>query len=172
MKHFNKPFYLLFAIFSCCSLLCGCAEKEVTCPFTEANWENTSEEILALEPELTEGGESSYYGDSYIGPKTYQDLAGTIQYMFDEDGKLALIQWSYKAATADDAQTLYQTLHRDLEDKYGEGDFNSKFSSSIGGDVWYLENGNIILMYAEVSDYQAVQLSFVSPDHSLDNPNK
>ena len=172
MKHLLKPFSLLLTLLFCVSCLCGCGAKEVKCPFTEANWESTIEDIKALETDLEEGGESSYYGASYLAPSTYRDLDGTVQYMFDEEDNLALVQWSYETDSLDELETLYQTIHNELTDSYGEGGFESQFSSSIGGDVWYLENGNIILMFSAVDDYKAIHLSYVSPDHSLENPNK
>lgn len=167
MKHLQKIACLLAAVLMMASCLTGCSEQEVHCPFTEITWENSVEDIFALEGENYEEGESLYYGDSYVYPKTYKDLEGTIQYMFDEKDNLACMVWLYSCDSADDVTALYDEITEELTDTYGEGGLKTPFASQVGGNVWYLDGGNIILMASTVDEYKAIQFSFVSPEHSL-----
>ena len=91
MKQLRKVVCLALILVMSASCLFGCGKKEVICPFTEIKWDNSAEDIFALEGEDYEEGESLYYGDSYIYSKEYKGFDGTVQYMFDEKGKLASI---------------------------------------------------------------------------------
>lgn len=168
MKQLRKVLCLAFILVMSTSCLFGCGGKEVVCPFTEIKWENTVEDIFALEGENYEEGESLYYGDSYVYPKEYKGYNGTIQYMFDEKDKLACMVWLYSSESHDEVFGLYEEITKELTDEYGEGGLDSAFASQVGGNVWYLDGGNIILMASLVDEYKAVQFSFVSPKHSLD----
>lgn len=168
MKQLRKVLCLIFIFVMSTSCLFGCGAKEVTCPFTEIKWENTVEDIFALEGENYEEGESLYYGDSYVYPKEYKGYNGTIQYMFDEKDKLACMVWLYSSESGDEISDLYKEITEELTAEYGEGGLDSAFASQVGGNVWYLDGGNIILMASLVDEYKAVQFSYVSPKHSLD----
>lgn len=172
MKQLRKVVCLALILVMSTSCLFGCSTQKVICPFTEIKWENTAEDIFALEGENYEEGESLYYGDSYVYPKEYKGYDGTIQYMFDEDGKLASMVWLYSNEDGDEIFDLYKEITYELIDEYGEGSLDSAFASQVGGNVWYLDGGNIILMASLVADYKAVQFSFVSPKHSVDNPKQ
>ena len=88
--------------------------------------------------------------------------------MFDEKDKLACMVWLYSSESHDEVFGLYEEITKELTDEYGEGGLDSAFASQVGGNVWYLDGGNIILMASLVDEYKAVQFSFVSPKHSLD----
>ena len=169
MKQLRKVVCLALILVMSASCLFGCGKKEVICPFTEIKWDNSAEDIFALEGEDYEEGESLYYGDSYIYSKEYKGFDGTVQYMFDEKGKLASMVWLYSSEDGDEIFDLYKEITNELTNEYGEGGLDSAFASQVGGNVWYLEGGNIILMASLVEDYKAVQFSFVSPKHSVDN---
>lgn len=171
MKQLRKAVCLALILVMSTSCLFGCAAKEVICPFTDIKWENTVDDIFALEGENYEEGESLYYGDSFVYPKEYKGYNGTIQYMFDEKGKLASMVWLYSSDSSDEVYDLYEEITNELTDEYGEGGLNSAFASQVGGNVWYLDGGNIILMASLVDEYKAVQFSFVSPKHSVDKSN-
>lgn len=170
MKHLRKTICLILSFLLSVTVLLGCSQKEVICPFTEITWENSTEDIFALEGEDYEDGDALYYGPSYKYNKEYRGLNGTIQYMFDENDKLACMAWLYASDSMEEIQTLYDTIHQELVDEYGKGGYESEFQSQITGDVWYLDGGNIILLISTVNEYKALQLSFVSPEHSLDEP--
>lgn len=172
MRQLYKSFCLILIMLLSISCFGGCAKKEVTCPFTEITWEDSFEEIKALEGEDYEDGESLYYGACYNYPKEYKGVEGTIQYMFDEEDKLACMAWLYVADSSEEIEKLYQTLHDEMVDTYGEGGLDSQFDSQINGDVWYLDGGNIIIIVSTVENYKALQFSFVSPEHSLEEPKK
>lgn len=168
MKQLRKTICLALILVMSIACLSGCTTKEVICPFTEIKWDNTVEDIFALEGEDYEEGESLYYGDSYVYPKEYKGFDGTIQYMFDEKDNLACMVWLYSSDSHDEIWNLYEEITNELTEEYGEGGLDSAFASQVGGDVWYLDGGNIILMASLVDEYKAVQFSFVSPDHSLE----
>ena len=170
MKHSRKILCLVLSFLLSASFLLGCGTKEVICPFTEITWDNTAEDIFALEGEEYEDGDALYYGASYKYEKEYRGLNGSIQYMFDEEDKLACMAWLYASDSQDEIQKLYDTIHEEMVDKYGKGGYESEFQSQITGDVWYLEGGNIILLISTVDEYKALQFSFVSPQHSLEEP--
>ena len=172
MKQLRKVICLALILVMSTSCLFGCGAQKVICPFTEITWDNTVDDIFALEGENYEEGESLYYGDSYVYPKEYKGFDGTIQYMFDEDGKLASMVWLYSNEDGDEIFDLYKEITYELIDEYGEGSLDSSFASQVGGNVWYLDGGNIILMASLVADYKAVQFSFVSPKHSIENPKQ
>lgn len=51
MKRLRKSVILLFLI-AMCLFICSCGRsKKAECPFTEITWENTLDEVLALEGE-------------------------------------------------------------------------------------------------------------------------
>lgn len=170
MKHLHKLLSLLLILSLALSCLIGCSKKEVICPFTKITWQDTLEDIQKLEGKDYEEGESLYYGECYNYPKEFKGVTGTLQYMFDEEDKLACMAWLYSSDSLEEIETLYKTLHEDLEAEYGKGKYDSQFASEIGGDVWYQDGGNIILLLSTVDEYKAIQLSYVSPEHSLDEP--
>lgn len=170
MKHLRKMICLFLSFLLSVSFLLGCTQKEVICPFTEITWTNSAEDIFALEGKDYEDGDALYYGASYKYEKEYRGLNGSIQYMFDENDKLACMAWLYASDSQEEIQSLYDTIHKEMVDKYGKGGYESEFQSQISGDVWYLEGGNIILLISTVDEYKALQFSFVSPEHSLEEP--
>ena len=52
-----------------------------------------------------------------------------------------------------------------MEDTYGESGYDSENPTNYG-DVWYLENGNILLMVVTTDTQQALQYSYLNPEVS------
>lgn len=168
MRYLNKTFcIILSAVFISFSLM-GCSNKTVTCPFTEITWDKTAEDVIAYEGENYTEGISNYKGDCYVYPKQYKDLDGSIQYMFDEEGQLGSVTWQTTFETADEVTDFYNQLNEELTDSYGKSGFDSDLYADLGGNVWYQKDGNIILMKSTVNEFLGIQLTYVSPDHSVE----
>lgn len=172
MKYFHKSIPALLIIMGCTSLFFGCGPKKpekVTCPFTEITWENTLEEVQALEGEAIESYASIYDGMTYSYSKEYDGMDGTIKYMFDDEEKLMCMAWLYIPEDAKDLDEVYIKLKEQTEDLYGKSGFSS---SQLGakGDVWYLEDGNILIGVMSTGINEAVQYQFFHPDVSSEKP--
>ena len=88
MKRLRKSVILLFLI-AMCLFICSCGRsKKAECPFTEITWENTLDEVLALEGEPLDSYPSTYSGTTYTFSKDFHDMSGTIKYMFDDNEKM------------------------------------------------------------------------------------
>ena len=77
MKRLRKSVILLFLI-AMCLFICSCGQsKKAECPFTEITWENTLDEVLALEGEPLDSYPSTYSGTTYTFSKDFHDMSGT-----------------------------------------------------------------------------------------------
>ncbi len=157
---------LLFILMVCCS-----KGEEIQAPFSTLTWSATAEDVVALEGSDYKEGEPVYSGDCYTYAHEYKGMTGTLQYMFDEKGRLASVAWLCTSTSLDEIQSLYAKEQAEITEKYGEGGFDSQYASQIGGDVWYTDGGNIILLMSTVDEYQALQISYVNPRHALAKPN-
>lgn len=152
----------------------GCQQKKAECPFTTITWEDTLEDIMALEGSSAETYESIYDGTTYTFPKEYDGLDGTIKYSFDSEEKLVSLSWMYIAKDSKDLEEVYDKLHSEAEDMLGESGFqftSDKFADLASpGDVWYLEDGNILINTVDTADVQILQYTFLHPDVSEERP--
>ena len=140
MKRLRKSVILLFLI-AMCLFICSCGRsKKAECPFTEITWENTLDEVLALEGEPLDSYPSTYSGTTYIFSKDFHDMSGTIKYMFDDNDRLMSMAC-----------------------------FDSDMGTAKG-NVWYLESGNIIVGVMSTGVNEAVQYQFLHPDVSNEKP--
>lgn len=102
MKRLRKSVILLFLI-AMCLFICSCGQsKKAECPFTEITWENTLDEVLALEGEPLDSYPSTYSGTTYTFSKDFHDMSGTIKYMFDDNDRLMSMAWLYIPESKDD----------------------------------------------------------------------
>ena len=108
MKHSTKFIASFLLLTSFIFSLCGCSspQKQVTCPFTEITWENTLEDVQALEGELLDSYYSSYKGTTYVYEKEYLGLSGTIKYMFDDKENLKSMAWLYLPESDEDLEEV------------------------------------------------------------------
>lgn len=137
-------------------------ELDVVSPFTEITWEDDFEDVTNLEGDNYESYDSVYGGTTYTFPKEYLNLDGTIKYMFDGEGKLMCVAWSYGSNNLDSLTELYDEIHSDVEATYGESGYNANASTNFG-DVWHLDGGNIILSVMNTNTQKALQYSYVNP---------
>lgn len=168
MKRLRKSVILLLLV--SVSLLCSCGQsRKVECPFTEITWENTLDDVLALEGEPLDSYASTYSGTTYTFSKDFHDMSGTIKYMFDDNDKLMSMAWLYIPESKEDLENVYQTLCDETNQLYGESGFDSDMGTAKG-NVWYLEDGNILVGVMSTGSNEAVQYQFFHPDVSSEKP--
>ena len=173
MKQLRNSVILLFLV-SVSLLLCSCGQsdgqsKKVECPFTEITWDNSLDDVLALEGEPLDSYDSIYSGTTYTFQKDFHDMSGTIKYMFDGDDKLMSMAWLYIPESKEDLENVYQTLFDETNQLYGESGFDSDMGTAKG-NVWYLKDGNILIGVMLTGVNEAVQYQFFHPDVSSEKP--
>ena len=169
MKRLRKSVILLLFV-SVSLLLCSCGQsRKVECPFTEITWENTLDDVLALEGEPLDSYASTYSGMTYTFSKDFHGMSGTIKYMFDDNDKLMSMAWLYIPQSKEDLENVYQTLCDETNQLYGESGFDSDMGTAKG-NVWYLEDGNILVGVMSTGSNEAVQYQFFHPDVSSKKP--
>lgn len=171
MKQFTKftASLLLLASVTLSLFGCGSTVKEVTCPFTEITWESTLEDIQALEGELQDSYYSSYKGTTYVYEKEYLGLTGTIKYMFDDEEKLRSMAWLYLPESDEELEDVYADLVKQTNKLYGKSGFDSDMTTAKG-EVWYLEDGNILIAVMSTGVNEAIQYQFFHPEVSSEKP--
>lgn len=151
------------------SLLAGCGSKADStlpdCPFSELKWSSTVKEMEKAEGTDYETYDSVYGGTTYTYDKQYQGVSGTVKYMFDEDQKLACIAWAYGSESADELYQLYNAIHAEVVAAHGESGYDTEKETNYG-DIWYLDEGNIIISTMLTDSQKALQFSYLSPEHS------
>lgn len=166
---FKRSFFSILMVLLLTSLtLAGCAKTKeeekppaMDCPFSELTWDSTYDNMIELEGEPTENHPSVYNGTTYSYPMNYMDLDGTVKYMFDENNELMCIAWAC-AGDKDNLQESYDTIKKDLVDTFGESGYNTSNATNYG-DVWYLDDGHIILSVVTTDQQKALQYSYQSP---------
>ena len=169
MKNLQKSCCLILVFVVCLFTICGCSAKKVECPFTEITWENTPEDVKALEGEPIDSYTSIYYGTTYTYEKEYNGMKGTVKYMFDDQDKLMSMAWLYIPESDEDMQSVYDTLRNETNRLYGKSGFDSNMGTAMG-EVWYLEDGNILIGVMSTGVNEAVQYQFFHPDVSSPKP--
>lgn len=106
---------------------------------------------------------------TYTFSKDFHDMSGTIKYMFDDNDKLMSMAWLYIPESKEDLENVYQTLCDETNQLYGESGFDSDMGTAKG-NVWYLEDGNILVGVMSTGSNEAVQYQFFHPDVSSKKP--
>ena len=166
MKRQNVFRKLVVCSLLAAALITGCGKSSYkTAPFTTLDWDATLDDVVALEGEDYEE-DASYLGHAYDYPKTYNDVDGTIRYVISEDdGTLKSVSWTYEAPEGSDISEMFITLHDELEDELGEsGEYTEDATTCT--DIWRREAGNITIISIISTDYNALMLSYLSPDSS------
>lgn len=155
---------VLTALFFLCALTACGQQKESrsVCPFTGLDWNSTIADMTAAEGEDYSTYDSLYGGLCYTYPKEYEGRPGTIKYMFDGEDRLMSIAWAYSAETAEDLETLYDTISASIVEKYGESGYDAGGVGNYGG-VWYREEGDIILSTMMTAETKALQYAYLHP---------
>lgn len=149
----------------------GCSEQKehVSVPFTEITWNSTLEEVQSKAGELLESYPSSYKGTTYVYAKSYDGMNGTIKYMFDADNHLKSMAWLYLPSSDQDLEDVYSKLVSQTTKWYGDSGFNSDLVTAKG-EVWYLEEGNILIGVMSTGINEAIQYQYFHPDVSSEKP--
>lgn len=170
MKHTKKLIFLLLFLSNITFLLSGCSSsKEVTIPFTKITWESSLEEVQDSEGELLDSYYSSFRGTTYVYEKEYLGLPGSIKYMFDDNEKLMSVAWLYLPESNEDLESVYADLVNQTNQLYGKSGFDSDMNTAKG-EVWYLENGNILIGVMSTGINEAIQYQFFHPEVSSQKP--
>lgn len=176
MSQASRRIFLCFILTLFIASSTGCQKKAAECPFATITWEDTLEDIMALEGDPAETYDSVYDGITYTFPKEYDGLKGTIKYMFDDKEKLVCLSWLYETDDSGDLAEVYDQLHAQVEEMLGESGFqfhSEQFADLTSpNDVWYLEGGNVILSTVDTSDLKVLQYTFKHPDVSEEKPVK
>ncbi len=170
MKYFFRIICGLFFCFfiapsAACSTLSYEEDVSFRCPFTELNWESSLEDIITIEGKDYSTYDSVYGGLCYTFPKEYMDLNGTIKYMFDENLNLVCVAWAYTSEDAQELYSLYDTINASVNQIFGESEYNPQNSTNYG-NVWYREDGNIILSIMNADFNKALQYAYLHPSVS------
>lgn len=167
--------HFCLTLFLAAALLCGCGDKEASllpdCPFTELKWSSSVKDMEQTEGTDYQTYDSVYGGTTYTYEKEFQGVVGTVKYMFDEDDKLASIAWAYGSDDADELYRLYETIHADVVKTHGESGYNTQKETNYG-DVWYREDGNIIISTMVTDSQKALQFAYISPEQSTSVEDK
>ena len=157
------------------SLFAGCGSKgsdsQPDCPFSELKWSSSVKDMEKIEGSDYETYDSVYGGTTYTYPKEFKGSAGTVKYMFDDTKQLAGIAWASGSEDSDELYGLYEDIHSDLVDTYGDSGYNTDKETNYG-DVWYREDGNIIISTMVTDSQKALQFAYVSPEQSTAEADK
>ena len=167
----KKLFSLGLSLILAATLFAGCggntSGSQPDCPFSELKWGSSVSDMEKLEGSDHTTEDSYYGGTAYVYPREYKNASGTVKYSFDDKEQLAAIAWSYATGNEGELSTLYHSIHGDLTKAYGDSGYQANQGTNFG-DVWYRREGNIIISAVLTDSLKALQLTYVSPDHSAD----
>jgi len=87
--------------------------------------------------------------------------------MLNEEEELMAIAWTYSSENTQLLNTLYDNIHDSISQKYGKSGQEAEGVNNYG-DVWYLDEGNILLSLMLTSDVKALQYSYLNPKVSTE----
>ena len=134
-------------------------------PFSDATWEYTKEDILNYEGENYSTYDSVYGGICYTFPKNYQGYQGTVKYMLDANERLMCIAWTYSSTDEQELYTLFESIQQAVYETNGDTSYETDKPTNYG-NVWYREEGNLILSTMITTDLKALQYSYLNPEVS------
>lgn len=157
---------ILFTVYmSLTFTACGQKSDSTPAPFSELTWDSTYDEMVAIEGKETDSYDSIYNGTTYAYNGNFLNHDGSVKYMYDDKEKLACISWEYTAKSPEDLKAVYDEILKDLTKKYGESGYQSG-NSTNSGNVWYREEGNIILSSVSTKNINAILCSYLNPSVS------
>ena len=84
------------------------------------------------------------------------------------------MSWMYETDDSEDLEDVYGRLHDEAEAMLGESGFtynSDKFADlAVPGDVWYREEGNVIIISVDTQEAKLLQYTFMHPDVSEEKP--
>lgn len=168
MKHLLK---ILSVSLTLAFILTGCQKPQpkLACPFTDMTWESTVDDVTAAEGDNYTTHDSIYNGTTYSFSRKYLDLDGTVKYMFDNNDKLMSVAWAYGTNNVDDLKKTYDKIHGQIENAYGKSGYAAENPTNFG-DVWYLDEGDIVLSAVTTDSQTILQYAYVHPKVSNTEP--
>lgn len=175
LRYFTLSQFLSILIVLLCA--CGAPEdasvspehsEDSVAPFTDLSWSASTEDMIAAEGRDYETYPSVYNGTTYTYPKQYLGKDGTVKYMFDENGALMSAAWAFSSENIGVLQDLYNEINASVNASFGESGYNADGTNSVGnyGNVWYLEQGDIVLSTMITSEAKALQYAYLHPSVS------
>lgn len=143
-------------------LATGCNTTKSVAPFTDVTWESTLEEITSKYGDAAKTYDSIYGGTTYVYDTSYEGRNGSVKYMFDDKCSLMCVAFTYLAETPEEVLSLYEPLHASLVKSYGESGYNTTQDTNYG-DVWYRDEGDIIISCMVTSEQNSLQYSYLNP---------
>lgn len=131
----------------------------------DLSWDMTEDELTAVLGEPESIYFSIYGGDALTYPAEYLGREGTLKLMFSEDGALASVAWAYITPNADDLISVYEEIDGYEIERNGESGFSSQHSTSFG-DVWYLEDRDVLISTIFGSDSCGLQYAYIARSFS------
>ena len=171
MKSVNRSLSFLTALMLVLFLIgCGnaaAADNQSGCPFSNLAWDATVEDMTNLEGEQFETYDSIYQGTTYTYAKEYLGFTGMIKYMYDGDGRLCNMAWSYAGTDTEDVNKVYEAVCADTSTRFGE----SKTDDGVGnlGQTWVTKTETIMVNAVMTNDTNVMQIAFMRADVSEQN---
>lgn len=176
MKHKHTIIIALSSILLLSLLFSGCAAvphytTDLDSPFTSLDWASTPEDMYQLEGTEPVTYDSIYQGVTYTYPKEYKGHPGTIKYMFDDQEALMCVAWTYSSDSSEELLSLYEEVHQELVNQFGESGYNVAADTNTG-DVWYRNDGDVLIMTMLTDTNKALQYSYLNPVVSKEQMEK
>ncbi|MCR5687709.1 MAG: hypothetical protein K6G58_06775 [Lachnospiraceae bacterium] len=146
--------------------LLGCSGRasDIGSPFTGLSWDSSYEDMTAAEGDGYESYDSIYHGLTYTYPKEYLGYSGIIKYMFDAEGKLCNVSWSYAGDTPEEVLTVYRSVCDDTEKVRGPGTADDGIGNFC--TTWPEETGTIMANAVITNDTRVMQIAYMSAEVS------
>ena len=161
----SKKLICIFAILTVIAgTMSGCA-NQTQIPFSDCKWTWTVENVTKAEGKPKEVYDSVYGGDTYTYDKKFMKYDGTIKYMFDENGSLASVAWSYVDEDEDNVMQFYKYLQNAEKRKHGKSEF-SNTNDTAYGDVWHLDDCTVIITTLTVNGNSGLQYAYINKGYS------
>ncbi len=143
---------------------CSASSAAINCPFTELSWDADSDDMIALEGSLYENYDSIYKGLTYTYPKDYLGSSGMIKYMYDNEGKLCNVSWSYTSEDEDSVMKVYRDVCSEMEKLHG----SSINDDGIGNycEIWTSGGGTVMASAVITNDTKVMQIAYMNPEIS------
>ena len=168
MKMKKKMLHVITAalVLSAVLLTCACGGEKggFDCPFSQVEWTVTPEALTSALGEPEEKYASVYGGETYVYAGDYLGEHGSVKYMFSEEGRLASMAWSLTGEPEEIGRVLKE-LNDAETGLRGESGFRSD-NSAANGNVWYLDEGDIMLTGVTVNGTAALQYAYIAREFS------
>lgn len=134
----------------------------LTCPFSDATWYTKANELTSFDSQNHKTYDSVYGGTTHTYDHTYLEHEGTIKYMYDHNDALMCVAFSCSLDSNEELSELYAKIHDECVSKFGKSGYQASHSTNYG-DVWYREEGDVIISTMSTSEGIALQYAYLNP---------